>query len=383
MTAIRLPLATLAALALVCNLASSARADTAFGGDPSQAINTTLTCATGAPTGFEFPPIFIGTAGQPSCMWAWSNPAVGSDIVPFPATGGSGTITSVTLPAMPNPGPMQVVVLTAALNATTDPGDPDYICCQVKQVGPTFTVLPNQVATVAQDLHVSATEAADLNVPGDTSFGDLLGISIESPTASLPVRYTGNVSLTNFDGDSVYYPAPSGANGEFDTPLDPVGFQLLARFTLALDAAGGGAVGAAGGGGPVGAGGGGAEPAAGGVRLGPKSLELGADGKTLTVGRATNPPTARTTQTLTALPAGRVAASAAKKPTVYGSSKTKVPAGKTVGLKLELNANAKRALKRLHKLKAMLTLVAKNDEGEAQTVTRTVTIRASNGKRAK
>ena len=51
-------------------------------------------------------------------MWSWSNPAIGTDIVPFPVTGGTGTVTSVTLPAMPDPGPMAVVVLSAALNAT-------------------------------------------------------------------------------------------------------------------------------------------------------------------------------------------------------------------------------------------------------------------------
>ncbi|MGV1048344.1 MAG: hypothetical protein ACOYD4_07460 [Solirubrobacterales bacterium] len=343
----------IAALGLLV-FATTARADTPFGGDPSQAITPGLTCSYGAPT--EIGPYF-GTAGSTSCMWGWSNPAVGTDIAPIPVTGGSGTVTSVTLPAMPNPGPMQVVVLTAALNAGSTPSKPDYICCQVKQVGPTFTVPANQVATVPQALHVSATEEANLSQPGDTSFGDLLGISVLSPTASLPVRYTGNTSVANFDGVYAYYPAPAGANGEYRRPYNVVGFQMLARFTLALD-------------GPAPTPG---PAAAGGLKLTKAPLRVGADGRTVTLGKATNPPTATTTQTLVAPAAAR--ASAAKKPVVYGSGKTTVAAGKTVPLKLKLNGKARAKLKKNHKLRATLTVVAANAQGETQTTTRSVTIK--------
>jgi hypothetical protein len=180
--------------------ATAAAADTPFGADPAQGVNTTLGCANGAPTGSLYVPFFIGSEGAQSCMWTWSNPAVGSDIVPFAATGGTGTITSVTLPAMPNPGSMAVVVLTAALNSTGNPAKPQSICCQIKQVGPTFTVPVNQMTTVPQSLHVSATEAADLSQNGDTSFGDLVGVAVLSPVASLPIRYTGATSAPNFDG---------------------------------------------------------------------------------------------------------------------------------------------------------------------------------------
>jgi hypothetical protein len=365
MPTIRLSTALIAPLVSLL-FVSAASADTQFGADPNQQVNTALGCASGAPTGFpEFQPFFVGTEGSQSCMWTWSNPAVGSDIVPFPATGGSGTITSVTLPAMPNPGPMALVILTAALNSTGDPAHPQSICCQVKQVGPTFTVPANQVATVSQGLHVSATEEADLSKNGDTSFGDLVGVAILSPSASLPVRYTQQTSGTNFDGAYVYYPAPSGPNGEYQTPLDPAGFQMLARFTLALAE-------------PPG------EPAAGGLKLGGKTLRVGADGKTVTLGTAANPPTAGTTQTLTA-PGGAARASAlgskAKKPVVYGSGKTTVAAGKTVPVKVKLNGKARAALKKKHRLKATLTVIAANAKGETQTVTRQVTIKPKKKKR--
>jgi hypothetical protein len=301
-------------------------------------------------------------------MWTWNNPAVGTDIVPIPATGGSGTITSVTLPAMPAPGPMAVVVLTAALNSTGDPGHPQSICCQVKQVGPTFTVPAGQVTTVPQSLHVSATEAADLSVNGDTSFGDLVGIAVLSPTASLPVRYTGATSVGNFDGAYVYYPAPAGADGEYTTPLDPAGFQLLARFTFAPETPAPPAPPAS----PAPAPG----PAAKeGVKIGGNVLRPGADGRTVQFGKATDPPTARTTQTL-ALPTAKASVAAPKKPTLLGSGKTTVPTGKTVPLKLTLNARGRAKLSAHGSLKATLTVLAINAQGETQSLVRAVTLKA-------
>jgi hypothetical protein len=355
---------------LLCLLfgATAARADTTFGGDPTQAITPGISCQLGAPTGIG---VYPGTAGSPSCMWGWSSPGVGTDIVPLPVGGGSGTITSVTLPAMPNPGPMQVVVLTAALAASTVPSKPDYVCCQVKQVGPTFTVPPNQVTTVPQALAVSATEEANLSQPGDTSFGDLLGISVLSPSASLPLRYTGNSGLSGgpFDGDYAYYPAPAGPNGEYATPYNITGFQMLASFTL----------GAAAGAGPAPAPAGAPAGAKGGLKLAGKPLRVGADGKTLTLGRATNPPTAATTQTLTAPAAARasaaVSAKGKRKQLVLGRGATKVAAGKSAAIKLRLTGTGRAQLRKQGTLRATLTIVATNPQGEKQTVTRGLTVK--------
>lgn len=377
------------ALAVIALLAApvGASADTVFGADPTEAVTAGLSCSLGAP--FEVPGGYLsypGTQGSPSCMWGWSNPAVGSDLVPLPVTGGSGTITSVTLPAMASPGPMQVVVLTAALNAGSTPSKPDYICCQVKQVGPTFTVPANQVATVPQNLHVSATEAADLSIPGDTSFGDLLGISVLSPTASLPVSLTGNTSLTNFDGAYAYYPAPAGANGEFRPPYNVTGFRMLARFTLAPDVPAPPAAPAPP---PTPAVGPQVGPAAGrGVRLGKEgAARLGADGRTLNLGTATNPPTAGTTQTLTVPPGAARPSAAGKpkqsKPLVVGSGKTAIAAGKTAAITAKLNGRGRELLQARGKLNATLTVVAANARGETQPVTRLLTIKPAKKKKSR
>lgn len=347
-------------MALLCTfaLAATARADTPFGGDPTQAA-TPLGCAQGAG---------IFGLGAPSCMWFWLHINVGSDFVPFPTAGGSGVITSVTLPAMSNPGPMQVVVLTAELRSTGDPAKPESICCQVKQIGPTFTVPANQVTTVPQNLAVSAQKEANVSIPNETSTGDIVGISVLSPTASLPVKYTGATSVNSPGGadfDSVYYPAPTATNGEFIQPTDPSGYQLLARFNLGAAPAPAPA--------PV------APPAGanGGLKLGHKPLQVGPNGKTVGLGKATNPPTAGTTQTLTAPAAARAsrAGSKTKKPVVLGKGKTTVPAGKTVGIKLSLNGKGRAALKKKGSLKATLTVVAANPQGETQTTTRSVTIK--------
>ncbi len=347
-------------------LSGGASADTAFGGDPAQAVTPELSCAFGAPPYF---------AGGSSCTWTWSNLGIGSDIVPFPPSGGSGTITSVTLPAMPNPGPMQVVVLTAGLAAGTSPSQPDYVCCQVKEIGPTFTIPANQVTTVPQSLAVSATEEADLSVPGDTSFGDEMAISVLSPSASLPVRYTGAASIGGpggFDGALAHFPALTQASGEFLQMVDPVGYQLLARFTLGSGPGQGGGEAAAN------------EGAAGGLDLRKGALRTAPNGRTVALGKATNPPTARTTQTLTApaaRPAARSSRKGGKKPTVLGHGSTKVPIGKTVGLKLRLNGKGRAVLRRKHKLKATLTIIATNVQGQKQTVTERVTIKPAKRKK--
>jgi hypothetical protein len=365
----RVRLALALVLALLALPARAASADTSFGANPGEGINTSLSCSIGAPTGNEFFPIFIGTAGSQSCLWTWNSIGAGTDIVPFPVTGGTGTITSVTLPAMPSPGPMAVVVLSAALNETTNPATPNSICCQIKQIGPAFTVPANQVATVPQSLRVSSTEAADPNKPGDTAFYDLVGVAVLSPSASLPVRYTGNTSVSNFDGTYAYYPAPSGPNGEYATPYDPAGFRLLASFTVAFDEGGNG--------------GGGGEGAAGGVKLIGKPVRVGGDGRTVVLGKASNPPTARTTQTLTAAGAARASAAGgkAKKPVVYGRGKAKIGTGKSAKLKLKLNRKGRAKLKKKGKLKARLTVVAVNAAGEKQTVNRTVTIKPKQRKK--
>jgi hypothetical protein len=360
--------AVMAAALAVCALllaTASARADTPFGGNPNGAITPGATCESGAPPYFH---------GAPTCTWWWSRLGSGSDIVPIPVTGGSGVITSVTLPAMPRPGTMQVVVLTAALSATYEPSKPQFICCQVKTLGPTFTVPANQVTTVPQSLAVSATKEANLSVPGETSFGDIVAISVLTPGASIPVRQTGNSNIAaGGDAASAYFPAPTATSGEFTQATDPAGYEMMAQFTLgATPVAGPAPAPPAPTPGPA---------AKGGVKLGGTAFRPGTDGKTLGLGKASNPPTAATTQTLTLPTAGASAAGKARKPVVLGSGKTTVPAGKSAPLKLALNGKARAILARRHKLVATLTVVATNPQGEAQTLTRTVTVKPKQARR--
>ena len=350
-----------------------------FGGDPTQPVSPQANCTSGVSP-------FFTTVGAQSCLWFWSHVGVGSDLVPTPVTAGTGTITGVTLPAMPNPGPMQVVILGDALAATTTPSTPDFICCQVLEFSQTFTVPANQMTTVALNLPVSWSAEANLSVPGDIGTGPIAAISVLSPTASLPLAYTGAASTPNFDGDSAYYPAPTQTNMEYVTPLDPAGYRMLASFT-----------GVATGGGaamptptptptptgtptptptplPTG-------PAAplGGLHFGTGPLTTPNPAGPVTLGQATNPPTVSATQTLTGLLGG--AASAAKhakqkpKPTVLGTGSTTVPAGRTVPLTIKLSGAARRYLTKHHSLKATETIVARNSAGQTQTTTRTVTIR--------
>jgi hypothetical protein len=315
--------------------------------------------------------------GAPTCTWWWSRANAGSDFVPIPVEGGSGVITSVTLPAMPNPGTMQVVVLTAALSATYEPSRPQFVCCQIKTLGPTFTVPANQVTTVPQSLAVSATKEANLSNPGETSFGDIVAISTLTPGASIPVRYTGNSDIASGgDAGSAYFPAPTATSGEFTQATDPAGFEMMAQFTLGATPAAAPAP-------PAPAAPTPGPAAKGGVKLGGTTFQPAANGKTIGLGKASNPPTASTTQTLTLPAAGASAAGGkAKKPIVLGAGKTTVPSGKSAPIKLALNPTGRAALAKAHRLKATLTVVATNPQGESQTVTRSVTIkRAAKPKR--
>ena len=360
----RAALALALSLCALLAIAATANADTPFGGNPNGAVTPGFTCEAGD-GGMYF-------HGAPTCTWWWSRPGAGSDFVPIPAEGGSGVITSVTLPAMPNPGTMQVVVLTAALSATYEPSRPQFICCQIKTLGPTFTVPANQVTTVPQSLAVSASKEANLSNPGETSFGDIVAISTLTPGASIPVRYTGNSDIAaGGDAGSAYFPAPTATSGEFTQATDPAGFEMMAQFTLGATPAAPAPAGPPAPAAPT------PGPAAkGGVKLGGTTFEPGANGKTIGLGKASNPPTASTTQTLTLPAAGASAAGGkAKKPVVLGSGKTVVPSGRSAPIKLALNPKGRAALSRAHRLKATLTVVATNPQGESQTVTRSVTIK--------
>ncbi len=345
-----------ASSALLCALAlaASARADTTFGGNPAQAVTPGLSCEGGAP------PFY----GASSCMWSWAS-VRGSDGAPFPeTTGGSGEITSVTLPAMPDPGPMQAVVITSTQEGSSIPSEPNVYCCQIPEISPTFTVPPNQVTTVPLNMAISSQPVPNLAIPGELGSFDGMAISVLSPTASLPLLYTGRTVIgEEADRDSAYFPAPEHTSSEYSKPTDPTGYELLASFNLGSTPPPPAPAPPAG--------------ANGGLKLANKPLRVGPNGKTLALGTATNPPAAGTTQTLTAPAAATAsrAGSKAGKPVVIGKGKTTVPAGKTVGIKLSLNGKGRTQLKRKGSLKVTLTIVAANPQGETQTTTSAITIK--------
>jgi hypothetical protein len=351
--------ALIAACALLAATAS-ASADTTFGGDP--------TLVAPAEEGGT-----AGSCGPVSCTLYWTGPG-GTDLAPIPASGGSGTVTSVTLPAMHEPGTMQAVVLTSSVTATGDPANPTRSCCQVKEVSAPFTVPANAITTVPLSLHVEATAAANLSVKGATSTADGVGISILTPNASLPVRATENgADALLFWAPAMEAPAPPTAEGSAG---NKPGYELQALFTFAEAAQPP----------PVAHGPGpprvtptpkpgqGGAPAKTGVKLRRGALRPGTDGRTLTLGTAKNPPTAKTKQTLT-LPAARASAAGKAKPIVIGTGRTVVPTGKSAPLKLKLNAKGRARLAQGKPLKVTLTVVATNSAGEAGTLTRSVTLK--------
>jgi hypothetical protein len=327
--------------------AGTARADGTFGGDPAQEVTPGLSCQGGVPP---------DVAGSSTCFWMWSTPIFGSDTVPFPAIGGNTTITAVTLPAMPDPGPMQAVVLNRSI-VPRGKGVSTYYCCQVKAISKTFTVPADKVTTVRLNLPVSATAAPNLTNPGNTSSSDRLGISVLSPDASLPLRYVGGPT-SSIDADLAYFPAPTETSTLYVQPDRATGYQLLAGFSYGIVTA----TTVTGSQETV------PSPAPKGVTLEGSTLEPGPGFKTLRVGRAADLPVVRTKQTLM-LGKG-------KNGVMLGRGMTTVPKGKSAPLIMALSGGARDRLAEHHSLQGTLTVVATNAQGGSQTVTRTVTVKA-------
>jgi hypothetical protein len=280
---------------------------------------------------------------------------------------------------MPNPGPMEAVVETGTLIGSSEPGITNYDCCQIDEISPQFTVPANQETTVPLDLAVSSTPTGNF-AAGETASYDGLAIAVLSPTASLPLHYTGNVTIGDEDADKAYFPAPP-LTKEYDTPTDPAGYELMAKFTLETGVAT-----------PVVAPAPAPMPAPApaapappdqGLKLGGGTLNAANLTGPLTIGQAQDPPTTATTQTLTV--PGAVAAIASHKkskpkPVVIGKGASIVPVGKTVSLKITLTSAGRKLLRRKHSLKVTETIVAKNSAGQTQTTTHTLTIRLKHKK---
>ena len=96
-----------------------------------------------------------------------------------------GTVTSVTLPAMPHPGQMEVDVLTSTA-IINNSREAEAACCSVKEVSAPFTVPANQVTTVPLNLPVSSTP--NIYNPGETQKSDIVAISVLDGTSTFPLR---------------------------------------------------------------------------------------------------------------------------------------------------------------------------------------------------
>jgi hypothetical protein len=347
----RRSLATAASLALLTALfAGVARADTTFGGNPQ-----------GTPT-----PVSCGqiVSGAPSCTFFWyGNGTSAGDFVPFGPPGGTGVLKSVTLPALAHPGQIQVDVLTATAFINSA-GKAESACCSVKEISSAFTVPANQVTTVPLNLAVSSTP--NVYNPGETQKSDIIAVSVLDGTSSVPVRETG----AEREYVRASFPAVSATTETIREFPEGFGIEMMASFTYgppqALPVA------------PlptpaptVPAPAPAAPPAPPtpltGLALAKHPLSADKTGRTVVLGKATNPPTTGTTQTLTGIipTSHRHAAHAAAKakPVVLGRGKTVVPTGKSAPLTVTLTAAARRALKAGAKLKATEKVVATGPGG--------------------
>jgi hypothetical protein len=348
--------ATLLALFLTAIFAGVAHADTTFGGNP-QGTASEINCEG-------------GVAGATSCTFFWfGNSSNAGDIVPFGPTGGTGILKSVTLPAMAHPGQMQVDVVTstAFINSA---GEAEAACCSVKELSPAFTVPANQVSTVPLNLAVSSTP--NVYSPGETQKSDMVAISVLDGTSSLPLRVTG------VEREFVRYafPAISATTEQIREFPQASGLEVMASYTYGPPAAPPVAPLPTPAPAPAPAPAPTPSPLAG-VALAKHTLAANKTGRTVVLGKATNPPTTGTVQTLTGLlprAHGRGArAAAAAKPVVLGRGKTVVPAGKSAPISITLTKAARKALAAGAKLTATEKVVA-TGTGGTKTSTATVNL---------
>jgi hypothetical protein len=351
----RRSLAATAALALLLTalFGGVARADTSFGGNPQ-----------GTPA-----PVSCGqiVQGAPSCTFFWyGNATSAGDIVPFGPTGGTGNLTSVTLPALTKPGQMQVDVLTSTAYINSS-GKAEAACCSVKEISPAFTVPANQVSTVPLNLAVSSTPNA--YHPGETQKSDFVALSVLDGTSSVPVRETG----AEHEFVRASFPAISATTETIREFPEGFGIEMMASFTYGPPAALPVAplptpapVTTPAPPAPAPAPAGPPSPLTG-LALAKHPLSADKADRVAVLGKATNPPTTGTTQTLVGvLPAAHhrgAHASAAPKPVVLGRGKTVVPTGKSAPITVTLTAAARRALKTGAKLKATEKVVATGPGG--------------------
>jgi hypothetical protein len=354
----------LPAALLVSGALPTAAGAASFGADLSQPANNPITCDQGWPeqAAMQAGINLYGNQGNSSCLWLSAGTAQGF------SSPGNGTVTAVRVKVGPTTGPMQIVVVRALYENSTNPGNPLYACCVIQAYGPTFTPQANSITTVPASLPMR--EDATPPPEDTTTIADFdeLALSVLAPGVPVPAFATSNGAPDPYSAiDLGWFPTPSAAGVgapsiNVDSPQgDWSGFRVLmnANFT------------------PAGGGGGTPAPP---LPTKPTTANttigvLGLPSTTVPVrrGTATLPVTCTVAacdgnvllqsarQAGVATAASSANAATAKKKTkakkkgsklvTYGAATFAVPAGSTKSIRIKLNPAGRKLLKQHHRSK--------------------------------
>jgi hypothetical protein len=325
-------LASMSALASMPALASAVT----FGADLNNAPTNTTACGVGAP------PLYLYYVGSPSCLYFSGAPG------PSMYAPTSGAVTAVRIRVGAITGPMQVVVMRSLYqNKAGDPGHPYFACCFVERYGPVFEPNANAITTVQTSLPMTEESTPAPEDFTTNAAGDFLALSVLAPNVPVPMF------IDNQSGDSGFYPAPTSQTvpAPSQNPIfqstDLFAGQILINADLDT---GGGAGGAPGGGGGAPGGGGPVRPTAIPMVALPKRTLLVKDNtvalpiQCLLVNCTGNLGLQNAQQAGIARLARKKKASKPKTVS-YGSTSFSIAAGKTVTIKVKLNANGRKLVK--------------------------------------
>jgi hypothetical protein len=157
---------------------------TTFGADLSRAPDVPFDC-TVFPLGNGATQPVVGP--ESSCTWTTATGGT-SPSAGLLTPAGAGVISTVRVRVGPITGPMQIVVLTVEVNATTG----RVGCCTAAYVSPTFTPAADAVTTLSTNLPVQTDGPGQESSPG-LHVGDILALSILGDGVPIPlVNVTGS-----------------------------------------------------------------------------------------------------------------------------------------------------------------------------------------------
>jgi hypothetical protein len=278
------------------------------------------------------------------------------DTVPFPdpAANGDqyGVITEVRIKTgnYDQPGPAKLTVLRSHRAYSGR----EAACCIGAAETATFILKPNAIVHVATNLPVESVYDADQKV---YTF-DTLALSILDSTTPIPAEFSndpygycsGGLGGAAYPGS----PAPGyvqTGQERFESQYGVCGYLILMQADVTIY-------------GPPGQ----------GVQL--TGTDPVRPGRPFTIGRAQNPPTVRTQQTLT-VPAGGTALDAfgAASNVVVARGSTTIVTGHSVKLTVRLTSAGAKLLRQRHQLNVKVTVKAVGAGGRTQTVKRIIALR--------